>query len=144
MDYLIEGPIAQKVISGLIDKLGGRTDTGGHSLFLGQVRADKITERKVVAIEYSSYETMVKVEAEEIKRTILSEFSDVRSIDILHSNGIVNAGEISLLVLVSGGHRHQAMLACSKAVDLIKEKLPIWKKEIFDDQSTEWRQNILP
>ena len=143
MDYLTEGPISQKVISGLIDKLGERTDTGGHSLFLGQVRADKIKDRKVVAIEYSSYENMVKVEAEEIKKAILSEFGDVRSIDIVHSNGMVNAGEISLLVLVSAGHRHQAILACSKAVEMIKEKLPIWKKEIFDDQSMEWRQNIL-
>ena len=142
MDYLTEGPISQKVISGLIDKLGERTDAGGHSLFLGQVRADKIKDRKVVAIEYSSYENMVKVEAEEIKKAILSEFGDVRSIDIVHSNGMVNAGEISLLVLVSAGHRHQAILACSKAVEMIKEKLPIWKKEIFDDQSMEWRQNI--
>ena len=143
MDYLIEGPIPQKVISDLIDKLGERTDTGGHSLFLGQVRADKKEERKVIAIEYSAYETMVNIEAEEIKRTILSEFDDVRSIDILHSNGMVKAGEISLLVLVSAGHRHQATLACSKVVELIKEKLPIWKKEIFDDQSMEWRQNNL-
>jgi molybdopterin synthase catalytic subunit len=143
MDYLTEGPISQKVISGLIDNLCKRTDVGGHSLFLGQVRADKIKDRKVVAIEYSSYENMLKVEAEEIKKTILSEFGDVKSVDIIHSNGMVNAGEISLLVLVSAGHRHQAILACSKAVELIKEKLPIWKKEIFDDQSMEWRQNIL-
>jgi molybdopterin synthase catalytic subunit len=141
MDYLIEGPITQEVISNLIIRLGERTDSGGHSIFLGQVRADKINNKKVVAIQYSSYEAMVKVEAEEIIKAILSEFGDVRSIEIVHSNGMVNAGEISLLVLVSAGHRHQAALACSKAVELIKEKLPIWKKEIFDDQSKEWRQN---
>jgi molybdopterin synthase catalytic subunit len=144
MDYLIEGPITQEVISNLIIKLGEKTDSGGHSLFLGQVRADKIKDRTVVAIEYSSYESMVKVEAEEIKKAILSEFDDVRTIYIVHSNGKVKAGEISLLVLVSAGHRNQAIEACSKAVDLIKEKLPIWKKEIFDDQSKEWKQNILP
>lgn len=143
MNYLIEGPITQKVISTLILKLGDRTDSGGHSLFLGQVRADRIKDKKVVAIEYSSYEAMIRVEAEEIIKAILSEFGDVRSIDIVHSNGRVKAGAISLLVLVSAGHRHQATLACGKAVELIKEKLPIWKKEIFDDQSTEWRQNIL-
>ena len=58
-----------------------------------------------------------------------------RSIEIIHSTGIVNAGEISLLVLVSAGHRQQAMQACSKAVELIKERLPVWKKEIYDDDS---------
>jgi molybdopterin synthase catalytic subunit len=142
MDYLIEGPLTQEVISNLISKLGERTDSGGHSLFLGQVRADKIKDKKVVAIEYSSYEAMVTVVTEEIIKTILSEFSDVRSIDIVHSTGRVNAGEISLLVLVTAVHRHQASMACSKAVELIKEKLPIWKKEIFDDRSMEWRQNI--
>jgi molybdopterin synthase catalytic subunit len=142
MDYLIEGPITQEIISNLIIRLGKRTDSGGHSVFLGQVRADKIKDKKVVAIKYSSYEAMVRVEAEEIIKVILSEFGDVRSVDIVHSNGIVNAGEISLLVLVSAGHRHQATLACTKTVELIKEKLPIWKKEIFDDQSAEWRQNI--
>ncbi len=143
MDYLVEGPISQKLISGLLDKLSSRTDAGAHSLFLGQVRADKTMDKKVVAIDYSSYEAMVKVEAEEIIKKILSEFPDVRSVDIVHSNGMVKSGEISLLVLVSSVHRNQAALACAKAVDLIKEKLPVWKKEIYDDQSMEWGQNIV-
>jgi molybdopterin synthase catalytic subunit len=51
------------------------------------------------------------------------------------------AGEVSLLVLVSAGHRQQAMTACSKTVELIKEKLPVWKKEIFEDNTHEWAQN---
>ena len=63
-------------------------------IFLGQVRADEINGKKVKAIEYSAYERMVNVEAEKIKNQILSEFGDVKSIDIIHSTGIVNAGEI--------------------------------------------------
>ena len=117
------------------------TDSGGHSVFLGQVRADEINGKKVKAIEYSAYEGMVKIEADKIKETILSEFEDARSVDIVHSTGIVKAGEISLFVLVSAGHRNQAIEACSKAVELIKENLPVWKKEIFDDDSHEWKQN---
>jgi molybdopterin synthase catalytic subunit len=119
-----------------------KTDSGGHSVFLGQVRADEINGKKIKAIEYSAYEGMVKIEANKIKETVLSEFGDVKSIDIVHSTGIVNTGEISLFVLVSAGHRHQAIQACNKTVELIKEKLPIWKKEIFDDNSHEWKQNI--
>jgi molybdopterin synthase catalytic subunit len=139
-NYLINGPITQKVITHLMEKMGEKTDSGGHSVFLGQVRADEINGKKVKAIEYSAYEGMVKVEADKIKETILSEFGEAKSIEIIHSTGIVKAGEISLFVLVSAGHRHQAIQACSKTVELIKEKLPVWKKEIFDDDSHEWKR----
>ncbi|MCX6325612.1 MAG: molybdenum cofactor biosynthesis protein MoaE [Bacteroidia bacterium] len=139
MNYLINGPVTQNIMAHFMEKMGEKTDSGGHSVFLGQVRADEINGKKVKAIEYSAYGAMVKVEADKIKETILLQFGDVRSIDIVHSTGIVKAGEISLFVLVSAGHRHQAIQACSKAVELIKEKLPVWKKEIFEDDSHEWK-----
>ena len=138
-NYLTCGPISQKLISRLIEKTGGKTDSGGHTLFLGQVRADEIQGKKVKSIEYSAYSELVNAEAEKIKKTIYAEFSDVKSVKIVHSTGLVNAGEISLLVFVSAGHRQQAMQACSKTVELIKEKLPVWKKEIFDDDSHKWK-----
>ena len=62
----------------LIDKMSGQTDAGGHSIFLGQVRADEVNGEEVKAIEYSAYDEMVKVEAEKIKKTVLSEFGDVK------------------------------------------------------------------
>jgi molybdopterin synthase catalytic subunit len=138
-NYLTEGPVSIRIISELIQKMGKKTDSGGHSVFIGQVRADEISGKKVKAIEYSAYVDLVNVEAEKIKKIILTEFSDVRSLDIIHSTGRVNAGEISLLVLVSAGHRHQAMDACGKTVELIKENLPVWKKEIFEDDSHIWK-----
>ena len=85
---------------------------------------------------------MVKVETDKIKETILSEFGDVKSIEVVHSTGIVKAGEASLLVMVSAGHRHHAIDACKQTVELIKKKLPVWKKEIFDDDTQEWKQII--
>ena len=138
-NYLINGPVTQNVILDLIKKTGKRTDAGGHSFFLGQVRADKINGKRIEAIEYSAYEGMVKTEADKIIETVLSEFPDVNSVNIVHSTGIVKAGEISLVILVSAGHRHQAIEACKKTVELIKEKFPVWKKEIFEDNSHEWK-----
>jgi len=138
-NYLTTGPVSQKLILHLIEKMSHKTDSGGHSIFLGQVRADEIGGKKVKAIEYSAYAELISIEAEKIKKTILSEFSDVRSIDIIHSTGVVNAGEISLLVFVSAGHRLQSLQACGKTVELIKEKLPVWKKEIFEDDSHIWK-----
>lgn len=140
-EYLIKGPVTQEIISLVLTTLSEKTDTGGHSIFLGQVRADMINGKCVKAIEYSAYDSMVKAEAEKIIAIILSEFSDARRVEIVHSTGIVKAGEISLLVVVSAGHRHHATEACTKTVELIKELLPVWKKEIFVDDSSEWKAN---
>jgi molybdopterin synthase catalytic subunit len=139
VNYLTDGPVSQKTISWLIEKMNSRTDSGGHMIFLGQVRADEINGKKVKAIEYSAYIELVTAEAEKIKKSIFAEFSDVKSVDIIHSTGIVPAGQISLLVLVSAGHRQQAFQACSKTVDLIKKNLPVWKKEIYNDESYTWK-----
>jgi molybdopterin synthase catalytic subunit len=141
-DILVIGPITPELITHFIEELSEKTESGGHSVFLGQVRSDEINGKRVKAIEYSAYEAMVRIEADKIKESILSEFGDVKSINIVHSTGIVSAGGISLFVLISAAHRHKAIQACSKTVELIKEKLPVWKKEIFDDDSHEWKQNI--
>jgi molybdopterin synthase catalytic subunit len=138
-NYLISGPISQKIISEIILRIGRHKDAGGNTIFLGQVRADENEGKRVKAIEYSAYTEMVNAEAENIKRNIYSEFSDVKSIVIVHSTGVVSAGEISLLVLVCSGHRQQAMQACSKTVEMIKEDLPVWKKEIYEDDSHTWK-----
>lgn len=138
-NYLTDGPVSQNLILQSIEKMGKSTDSGGHSIFLGQVRSDEIGNKKVRAIEYSAYVELVSIEAEKIKANIYAGFPDVRAIEIIHSTGIVSAGEISLFVLVSAGHRHQAIQACSKTVELIKESLPIWKKEIFEDDTHQWK-----
>jgi len=138
---LIDGPVSPGTISEVVTKGRKNSDCGAHSLFLGQVRRDLIDEKQVKAIEYSAYEEMVIMEADKINKSILSEFDDVKTIEIIHSKGLVRAGEISLLVMVSAGHRNQASKACAKAVELIKDKLPIWKKEVFEDDSQQWKQN---
>lgn len=138
--HLIAGPLSPSAIAEIIAKAGRNTENGAHSLFLGQVRSDIVEGKRVRAIEYSAYEEMVVSEANKIHKTILSEFDDVKSIEILHSKGIVDAGGISLAVMTSGGHREQAQKACARAVELIKTRLPIWKKEIFEDDTNQWKQ----
>jgi molybdopterin synthase catalytic subunit len=138
-NYLTAGPISPEKISQLIEKMSSKTNCGGLSIFLGQVRADEVEGKKVKAIEYSAFVELVNVEAEKIVKEIFSEFEEVNSVDIIHSTGIVRVGGISLLILVAAGHRHQSLQACSKTVELIKEKLPVWKKEIFEDNSHLWK-----
>ena len=139
--HLIDGPVSLGAISEIIAKGGENQECGAHSLFLGQVRRDLTEGKYVKAIEYSAYEEMVIMESDKINKSILSEFNDVKSIEIVHSKGHVKSGEISLLVMVSAGHRDHASKACDKTVELIKQKLPIWKKEVFEDESGQWKQN---
>jgi molybdopterin synthase catalytic subunit len=141
-DYLLNGPVTADVIAARIGQLEGSKNTGGHSIFLGRVRGDIIDGREVIAIDYSAYQQMVDKEAEKIIGEIKSEFSDVISAEILHSVGIVKTGEISLYAMVSAGHRDHATRACRQLVELLKERLPVWKKELFSDESHRWTGNI--
>ena len=141
-EYLINGPITQEVIVLRLKELGTRKNTGGHSIFLGQVRADIIDGKEVKAIEYSAYEQMVNAEAGNIIQEIINEYNDVDSIDLLHSTGIVRSGELSLFVMVSAGHRDHATNACRQLVELLKKRLPVWKKELFADESYRWKENV--
>jgi molybdopterin synthase catalytic subunit len=63
---------------------------------------------------------------------------DVRDIKLLHRVGDVPAGEISLLVVVASGHRKEAFDASVSIVDEIKKRVPIWKKECYDDNTFRW------
>jgi molybdopterin synthase catalytic subunit len=58
-----------------------------------------------------------------------------------HSLGIVPAGAISLFVFTSAPHRKEAIAACAELVERIKAELPVWGKEIFEDDSYQWKQN---
>jgi molybdopterin synthase catalytic subunit len=74
---------------------------------------------------------MADKEAEAIVQTVKAAFSDVRSVIIVHSTGMVRVGEASLFILVTSGHRDHSTRACRHTLEMVKEKLPVWKKEIF-------------
>ncbi|MBS0011233.1 MAG: molybdenum cofactor biosynthesis protein MoaE [Bacteroidales bacterium] len=137
---LVPGPVKSSLIAEYINKLSDDKSTGAHSIFLGQVRSDRINDRTVRAIEYSAYTEMLETEAGKIRETILSAFSDVTNLVIVHSTGLVKAGELSLFVMLTAGHRDQATRACRHVVEMIKEKFPVWKKEIFDDNTNRWHE----
>ena len=54
---------------------------------------------------------------------------------VYHSLGVVKAGEISLFVFTSSAHRRAAIDACNEVVERIKNELPVWGKEIFEDET---------
>jgi molybdopterin synthase catalytic subunit len=140
-NLLQEGPIAFHQLTEALENIKA-LNIGAYSVFLGQVRADSIDGKKVKAIEYSSYPEMVEQEMTKIMDQVYALYSDLQYARVIHSTGIVAAGELSLLVLVGCGHRKHSFKAVETIVELIKEKLPLWKKEYFEDDTYIWTQNI--
>lgn len=136
-----KGAIAASFIAESIQKHSVKTNIGAHNIFLGQVRADDIDGKQVSSIEYSAYEEMAIEKMHTIREDIFRKY-DLTCMHIYHSLGRVSAGEICLFVFTSSKHRKSALEACEEVVERIKFELPIWGKEIFVDQSTQWKTNL--
>jgi molybdopterin synthase catalytic subunit len=139
-NFLEKGPVPFNRISEVLLQIKA-LQIGAYSIFLGQVRADLSEGKKVRAIEYSSYPEMVDLEMKKILDQTINLYNDLQYVHVVHSTGIVSSGELSLMVIVGCGHRKQSFQAVQKIVELIKEKLPIWKKEYFEDDTYTWTQN---
>jgi len=137
---LQQGPISPGKIAESIAKHQAKTDIGAHSIFLGQVRADEIDGKEVVSIDYSAYEAMAEKKLDAIRDAAFSKF-DLSCAHIYHSLGKVKAGEICLFVFASSAHRQAATEACSFIVEEIKANVPIFGKELFEDQTHQWKVN---
>jgi molybdopterin synthase catalytic subunit len=139
-NIFIEGPIPPSFIAGSIAKHQTKKNIGAHDIFLGQVRNDMIDGKEVTAIEYSAYREMAEDVMHNIREEAFSKY-ELSCMHIYHSMGRVNAGEICLFVFVSSRHRQMAFDACRFLVEEIKQKLPVWGKELFEDESYVWKEN---
>ena len=136
----IEGAISPEKIATSIAHHQVKTNIGAHDIFLGQVRADEIDGKTVRAIDYTAYNEMALTEVNNIRETAFEKFN-LTCMHIYHSKGVVNAGEICLFVFVSSTHRNDAFEACRFIVEEIKQKAPIFGKEIFEDDTHQWKVN---
>lgn len=135
-----EGAVQPAFIAESIGKHASQKAIGAHGIFLGQVRADEVGERRVMAIEYTAYEDMATERMHAIRQDIFGKYP-LTCMHVHHSLGRVDAGEICLFVFTSSAHRKAAMEACSETVERLKAELPIWGKEIFEDESHQWKVN---
>jgi len=114
----------------------GITNSDGADLiFIGRVR-DSSQNKKVLYIDYDIYSEMAIKELNKIADEAVSEHNLNRVI-IIHRYGRVTAGESSILILVSSTHRDSSYSASRYIIDEIKKRVPIWKKEFYNDGS-EW------
>ncbi|WP_420603177.1 molybdenum cofactor biosynthesis protein MoaE [Flagellimonas sp.] len=139
-NVFVEGSISPAFIADSIAKHQSKTQIGAHDIFLGQVRADEIEGKTVSAIEYTAYEEMANLKFHEIRESTFSKF-DITCMHIYHSMGKVNVGEICLFVFVSSPHRRTAFDSLQYVVEEIKAHVPVFGKELFEDDSYQWKVN---
>lgn len=111
----------------------------GAILVFEGVTRDHFEGRKVVRLEYEAYRPMAEREMQAIIDDAQTQWEGVR-IAITHRVGLVPLGETSVGIAVSAPHRDAAYLASRFAIDRLKERVPIWKKEVYSDGST-WKAN---
>ena len=113
--------------------LGAEARDGAVCLFVGVVR-DHNDGRRVRHLEYEAYEEMALPLLAEIEAEVRQRWpvSDVR---LEHRLGRLEIGEASVAVAVCSPHRAEAFAACRHAIDTLKQRVPIWKKEFYADGS---------
>jgi len=104
---------------------------GGIVAFVGTVR-NSTQKKEVIQLEFSAYQAMAIKEMQYIAEIALKKFS-IKKIAIHHAEGMLQIGDIPVIIVVSAPHRKAAFEACEFAIDTLKETVPIWKKEHFSD-----------
>jgi len=104
---------------------------GGLALFVGTVR-NHTKGKEVLKLEFSAYEPMAVKEMNLIALKAIDMFK-IEKIAIHHVVGNLTIGEVPVIIAVSSAHREAAFQACQFAIDTLKETVPIWKKEFFED-----------
>lgn len=113
---------------------------GAVVVFAGVVRKRSDDERDVSGLSYEAYEKGAIAEMERIGAEVEARWTPCR-IAMSHRTGSLEVGEASVAVAVAAPHRAQAFAACQFAMDELKRRVPVWKKEHYIDGSAQWREN---
>lgn len=108
-----------------------RPACGGVDVFIGTVRA-ATRGRAVLRLEFEAYERMALQEMQKIADQAMKRWP-VEAIAIHHRTGVLRTGDVAVVIAVGAAHRDAAFEACRFAIDTLKQSVPIWKKEVFED-----------
>ena len=110
-------------------------EAGAVDVFIGTVR-NRTGERRVVRLEYEAYEAMALKEMKKLAEEVKQRWP-VKKLAIHHRQGVLTIGDVAVVIAVSTPHRQAAFEACKYTIDTLKQTVPIWKKEVFED-GEEW------
>ena len=108
---------------------------GGLTLFVGAVR-DHDENKSVTALEYSAHPTALDL-LTEVAEEVAKEY-DVLAVAAVHRVGHLEIGDLAVVVATAAAHRGEAFEASRALIDRLKERVPIWKHQLFADGSDEW------
>ncbi|XP_011496470.1 PREDICTED: molybdopterin synthase catalytic subunit [Ceratosolen solmsi marchali] len=112
---------------------------GAISTFIGTTR-DNFEEKKVVQLVYEAYEPMAIKELQAVCNKVRSQWN-VEKIAIYHRLGEVSIMEASVVIAISSVHRQESLQAVQFTIDAIKSSVPIWKKEVYEEDEPQWKAN---
>ncbi|HEY4909178.1 MAG TPA: molybdenum cofactor biosynthesis protein MoaE [Methylomirabilota bacterium] len=121
-------PLSERAVAQAVEHPGA----GGIALFSGVVR-DQTGGRRVKFLEYEAHGPMALAKMREIAVAVRERWPATARIALVHRIGRLEIGESSVMIAVSSPHRGPAFEACRFAIDTLKETVPIWKKEYFED-----------
>jgi len=108
-------------------------NSGAIAIFIGTVR--NVTDSKTVTrLEFEAYQPMAIKEMQKIAELAKTKWG-FNKIALYHRIGTLSIGEMPVIIAVSSGHRATAFEVCRFTIDTLKETVPIWKKEFFEDGS---------
>ncbi|WP_152192579.1 molybdenum cofactor biosynthesis protein MoaE [Georgenia satyanarayanai] len=111
--------------------------TGAVATFTGQVRDHSPDAAgPVVRLEYSAHPDAARA-LEEIAAEVVAAHADVR-VAVSHRVGVLAVGDVAILACAASSHRDLAFTVCREIVERVKERLPVWKKQVLDDGSHTW------
>jgi molybdopterin synthase catalytic subunit len=127
--YRVAGePLSPEAVAAEVDDPGA----GGIVIFSGVVR-NETGGRSVKFLEYEAHAPMAEAKLKEIGETVYQRWPEVKQVALVHRIGRLRIGEASVVIAVSAAHRRDAFEACHFAIDRLKQTVPIWKREIFED-----------
>ena len=108
---------------------------GAVDVFIGTIR-NLNNNKKVVRLEYEAYDTMAVKKMQELAEQARTKW-DIEKIVMVHRKGVLQIGEVAVVIAVSTAHRKASFEACEWLIDTLKKVVPIWKKEIYEN-GEEW------
>jgi molybdopterin synthase catalytic subunit len=108
--------------------------SGGTNVFIGTVR-NNTRGKAVLRLEFEAYEPMALKEMRKIAEGACNKWT-LLAVSVQHRVGVLSIGDIAVVIAVAAAHRDNAFEACRYIIDQLKETVPIWKKEVFEDGET--------
>ena len=119
------------------------TGTAGAMVTFDGVVRNQTGGRPVMRLQYEAYAPMAVKEMQRIVREVRERWPEVDNVGMVHRFGELEISESSVVIVITSPHRKIAFEACQYAINRLKQTVPIWKKEVFED-GEEWVEGQRP